>query len=261
MGNFIALMVLAVLQGITEWFPISSSGHLVLFSKILGYSNSVEMDVAMHFGTLMAVFVYFGKDIIDILEDLLKGRWASPRARIGWFILVASVPTAIIGFIFKKYFELAFESLAIVALGFAITSVVLMIASLDLGKKRVEKENMGFFRAFWIGVAQAVAIFPGISRSGSTISAGLFSGLDERDAMRFSFLLSIPAVFGASLVSIGNNVLPKELFWATLVSFVVGMATIHLLLKVVLTSRKNLRWFALYVLLLAIGIGIYLLFW
>ncbi len=290
MGNFLVLFILAVIQGITEWLPVSSSGHLVLFSRIFGYANSLEMDVAMHFGTLMAVFVYFGKDIIDIIEDILKGRWKSPRARIGWLILLGSVPAAVIGFSFEKYFEAAFGSLEIVALGFLITAVILLIASLDFsaiiensGNKvtnspefskgqffktddatnRIvhrKKKDIGLFGALFVGCAQALAIFPGISRSGSTISAGLLTGLDEKDAMRFSFLLSIPAVFGASLVTIGNKTLPSEMLWATLVSFVIGMASIHLLLKVLLTSRKNLRWFALYVFLLALGIGAYLLF-
>lgn len=260
MDNFVALLIMALVQGVAEWFPISSSGHLVLLSRILRVENSIQTDVAMHFGTLVAVFVYFGRDITAIIEDVLKGRWGSKNARIGGLIVVASIPAAIVGFVFEKYFEVAFSSLLIVMIGFLITAVILVIASLDLRVKKVEKENMGWLRALWIGCAQALAIFPGISRSGSTISAGLLSGLDEGDAMRFSFLLSIPAVFGASIVSIGNNTLPRELVWATLVSFIAGMISIHALLKIVVNSRKNLRWFALYCFLLAAGIGIYLLF-
>ncbi|MDP1696162.1 MAG: undecaprenyl-diphosphate phosphatase [archaeon] len=257
MDNFIILFLLAVIQGITEWLPVSSSGHLVLASRIFGYPNSIEMDVAMHFGTLMAVFVYFGKDIVDIIEDILKGKWKSSKAKTGWLILIGSIPAGIIGFAFEKYFEVAFGSLGIVALGFLITAVILLIASLDFSAIR-KKKDLSVFGALFVGCAQALAIFPGISRSGSTISAGLLSGLTEKEAMRFSFLLSIPAIFGASLVTIGNRTLPSEMLWATLVSFFVGMASIHLLLKVLLTSKKNLRWFALYVLLLALGIGIYL---
>lgn len=259
MSNFVVLFVLAVIQGFSEWLPVSSSGHLVLFSRILGYPNNIEMDVAMHFGTLMAIFVYFGRDIIDIVEDMLKLKWKSKNSRLGWMILISSIPAGIIGFSFEKYFEAAFGSLIIVMIGFLISSVVLMIASLDFHNVRVEKENMGIWKALFIGLGQALAIFPGVSRSGSTISAGLLSGLDEKDAMKFSFLMAIPVIFGAGLLELGNNTIPSEMLWATLVSFFVGMVSIHLLLKVFLTSKKNLRWFAFYVFLLALGIGIYLI--
>jgi len=257
MIEMIKMLILAVIQGISEWFPISSSGHLVLFSRLLGFENSVVFDVALHFGTLMAVFVYFGKDIVDILEAWFKGNWKSENARLGYLIIIASIPTAVIGYLFKEYFESAFASLGIVAIGFAITGVFLIIASLDF--KRNEKQKMSYLDSFLVGIAQAVAIFPGISRSGATISTGLLRKVKVREAMRFSFLISIPAIFGASLLEIGSEKISPSYIWPTLISFVFGLASIHLLLKIVVNSKKNLRWFALYVMLLAIGIGIYLL--
>jgi undecaprenyl-diphosphatase len=212
-------------------------------------------DVALHFGSLMAVFVYFGKDITDIIESFFKLNFKSENGRLGLLILVASIPAGIIGFIFKEYFEVAFSSLLLIALGFAITGVFLLIASLNINKN---KNKLSFYDSLLIGISQAVAIFPGISRSGATISSGILLGLSPKAAAKFSFLMAIPAIFGASLVTIGNNPLPKELIWATLASFIVSLAVMHLLFKLVLGSRKNLRWFALYVLLLAAGIGIYL---
>ena len=259
MENLISALILAIVQGLTEWLPVSSSGHLVLFSQILNYNSSIMFDVAVHFGTLMAVFVYFGKDIIAILEDLLKFRRGSQNFKLGLLLIVATIPAALIGYFFKDFFELAFSSLGLVALGFAITSLFLFISSLDFSNLIVKINELGFGRAFVIGFAQAVAIFPGISRSGSTISSGLLLGLNEKDAIKFSFLMAIPIIFGAGIVEIGNNKLPSELIWATLVAFLVGLFTIHLMLKVVLNSRKNLRWFAIYCLLLAIGIGLFLL--
>jgi len=256
MSDFIAMLILAAIQGISEWFPISSSGHLVLFSQLLNYNNTVSFDVALHFGTLMAVFVYFGKDIVDILEDILKGKWKSDKARLGWLLLLSSIPAAIIGYFFKKYFELAFESLAIVALGFAITGILLLIASFDF---KNEKKTPDWKDSLLIGLAQAFAIFPGVSRSGSTISAGLLRGLDSKEAMRFSFLMSIPVIFGAALLELGSEKLPTSYLLPMLVSFVIGLGTIHLLLKVVANSKKNLRWFAFYVLVVAMGMGIWLL--
>jgi|SRR3989339_717731 len=257
MNDFISALILAIVQGLSEWLPISSSGHLVLFQEILNYHPGMMFDVALHFGTLMAVFVYFGREIMDIIEAVLKGKWKSDNGKMGFLIIVATIPAAVIGYLFKDFFESAFTSLAVVAWGFGITSMILFIASLDFGKN--VKKNPSWVDAVWIGFAQALAIFPGISRSGSTISSGLLRGLDEKNAMKFSFLMSIPVIFGAGIVEIGNNKLPSEMIWATLLAFLVGLATIHLLLRVVARSKKNLRWFAGYALLLALGIGVYLL--
>jgi len=257
MENLISAIILAIVQGLTEWLPVSSSGHLVLFQQLLNYQPGLLFDVAVHFGTLMAVFVYFGKDIIDIIEAILKGRWKTDKTKLGFLIIVATIPAAIIGILFKSVFESAFSSLAVVAWGFGITALLLIISSLDF--KFNKKKTPSWIDALWIGLAQALAILPGISRSGSTISSGLLRGLDEKSAMRFSFLMSIPIVFGAGIVEIGNQRLSPDLIWATLIAFFIGLATIHLLLKFVAKDKKNLRWFALYLILLAIGLGLWLL--
>ncbi len=260
MDSFISALIIAVIQGITEWLPVSSSGHIVLFSEIFNYPNTIAFDAALHFGTLMAVFVYFGKDIIEIVEDFLKFRTKSPNFRMGILLIVSAIPAAVIGYLFKSFFEAAFSSLGIVAIGFGITALVLLISSLDFRGKNIKKESLGYGRAFLIGIAQAIAIIPGISRSGATISSGLLAGLSEKDAVKFSFLMAIPVIFGANLVAIGNKRLPGEMIWATLLAFAVGLLAIHLMLKIISNSRRNLRWFALYCLLLALGIGVYLIF-
>ena len=260
MNDLISALILAVVQGLTEWLPVSSSGHLVLFERLLGYEVDLMFNVALHFGTLMAVFVYFGKDILDIFEDILKLKWDSANARLGFLIIIATIPAAPIGYFFRDFFEMAFTSLGIVGIGFGITGLILLISSLEfkgIGKKA---EDIGIFRALGIGLAQAVAIFPGISRSGSTIGSGLLLGLKEKDAVKFSFLMAAPVIFGAALLEIGNNKLPPQTIWAVLVAFIVGLITIHLMLKIVVSSRKNLRYFAVYCLLLALGIGAWLLF-
>jgi len=258
MENFVYALILAIVQGISEWLPISSSGHLVLFQEILNYHPGLMFDVAVHFGTLMAVFVYFGREITDIVEALLKRKWKSENGKLGLLILVATIPAVIIGLLFKDLFEQAFSSLSVVAICFGITALFLIIASLDFGKNR--KQLPSWIDALWIGLAQAFAILPGISRSGSTIASGLLRGLDGRSAMKFSFLMSIPVIFGAGIVEIGNNRLSPDLIWATLVTFVVGLLTIHWLLKFIANDKRNLRWFALYLILLALGVGGYLLF-
>ena len=258
MNEFLSAIILAIIQGVSEWFPISSSGHLVLFHNIFNYESSLMFDVALHFGTLMAVFVYFGKDIMDIVEALLKGKFKSPEGEMGILIIVASIPAAIVGILFRRLFEAAFSSLAVVAMGFGITGLFLLISTIDFHKR--EKSELSYKDALWVGIAQAFAILPGISRSGSTIATGILRGIDSRNAMRFSFLISIPAIFGAGIIEIGNNRLNSDLVWATLAAFVVGLMTIHILLKIVSKDKKNLRWFAVYVLLLALGLGIWMIF-
>lgn len=250
----ISALILAVVQGIAEWFPISSSGHLVLVSKLLGFNNTLLFDVALHFGTLSAVFVYFGADIIDILRDLVSFKFKTESGKIGIFLIIATIPAGILGFFLKDLLESELNNLYLLALGLAITSIVLFIGSIDIRKY---ENKITYKKAFLIGLAQTLSLFRGISRSGITMSAGLLLGLDEKKAVRFSFLMSIPIIFGANILTIGNQKLPSELFLPSLVSFLVGIVTIHLLLKFVLTSRRNLRWFGAYTSLLALGIFIY----
>ncbi len=258
-SEFIASLILAFIQGATEWLPISSSGHLVLAHYLLGFTEAgIEFDIALHFGTLMAVFVYFGQDIIDILRDLLTGKWKSEKGRLGILIIIATIPVALVGFALRKLFEETYYSLPLAAVGFAITGIVLLIGSLELKKK---KGKFGVKESLFIGCAQVLALVPSISRSGMTISSGLLAGLKEKDAIRFSFLMSIPAIIGANILELGNQNIPTSMLLPTIVSFVVGLITIHLLFGYALGSRKNLRWFALYTLLLALAMGIWLIFW
>ena len=256
MVEFISAIIIAIVQGLTEWIPISSSGHLVLVENLLGFAGGLFFDVALHFGTLMAVVVYFGQEIVFILEDILNGRWKTRNARLFGLLVIASIPAAIVGFLFKKYFEVAFSSLGIVALGFGITGIVLLISGLGYGKK---KGKLGKKEAFLIGCVQVISLFPGISRSGTTMSSGILLGLKEKEAVKFSFLMSIPIIFGANILSLGSSTLPPEFIWSTFVSFIVGLGTIHVLYKYVLVERKNLRWFGIYCLLLALVIGLVLL--
>ncbi len=255
-SELVSSIIIAIVQGMTEWLPVSSSGHLVLTEKILGVKGGLTFDVALHFGTLMAVFVYFGRDIVDIIEDLLRGKFESENGRLGLLVLAATAPAALIGFLFKNVFEYVFSDLGIVAFGFAVTGVFLLIASIA----KVKNKRFGYFGALTVGFAQVFALFPGVSRSGVTLGAGLLTGLEEKSALKFSFLMSIPVIFGANILAVGNESLPPNLVWATLVSFFIGLITIHVLYKRVLTDRKNLRWFALYALLLAFSLATFILF-
>ncbi len=253
MNDLFASLIIAIVQGLTEWLPVSSSGHIILFEKLLGYEGGLLFNVALHFGTLMAVFVYFGKDITDIIQDFFKGDFKSENSKLGIYLIIATIPVGIIGFIFRDLFESSFESLLLTGLGFGVTGLLLFIASIDFkGRSDLKLRN-----SIIIGLSQIMALFPGISRSGTTMSTGLLSGLDEKKALKFSFLLSIPVIFGANILEVGNKALPQNMIWASLFSFVIGLIALHLLYSKILVNKKNLRWFAGYALLLGTGVVIY----
>lgn len=251
MNEFILTLILAVVQGIAEWIPVSSSSQLFLISKIFGQDLNLISSVAFHFGTLMAVFAYFRKDIVDILKELLNLNFKSENGRLGVALIIAAIPAGIAGFFLKKIVESFTGNMILMVFGLIITGMFLLVGSFAPKQKNVK---MSYGKALIIGLVQMASLFRGISRSGSTIVPALLLGFDEKMAVKFSFLLSIPIVLGANLLSIGNTTLPSSLFIASLVSFFVGISTIHLSFKYILSDRKNLRWFALFVLLEAIAI-------
>ena len=254
MNELLAALVLAVVQGVTEWLPISSSGHLELLQHFLGYKTGLLFTLALHLGTLMAVFVYFGKDIVDIAREVLSLRFHTFHGREGVLLALASVPAALFGFLLRDVIASVSGNLAMLAFGFLITSVVLFIGA---RAPRRAKARLDIAGALLIGCMQVFSLFRGISRSGTTISAGLLAGLPEKEAVRFSYLLSVPLILGANLVSLGNVTLPPEMILATLVAFVVSLGVMHVSFTYVLNDRKNLRWFAVYTLLLAAALGVY----
>lgn len=261
MNQIIASLILAIVQGTAEWLPISSSGHLILVSKLIGFPNDFTFFVALHFGTLMAIFVYFSRDIVDIIESLMKRQWKSENGKIGILLIIAVIPAGLFGILFHYFVPENNDNLFLLSLGFAITAVVLFIGAVDFNKgRKIHIGELGYKRALLIGLAQVLSLFRGISRSGTTISSGLLLGLSEKNAVKFSFLLSIPIVLGANLLEIGSNRLPSSFLWATLVSFAVGILTIHLSFTYVLNNKKNLRWLGAYVALLTISIWIWLIF-
>lgn len=255
--NIFSALFLAVVQGITEWLPVSSSGHLVVSEFFIGEKVDLVFDVALHFGTLMAIFVYFGRDVVDIVRNVLSLNFKSQAGRMGLLLIIATIPGALIGYFFEKIFTGAFGSLIVVGLGFCVTSMFLFLASLDLG---IVRKELKIFDAFLIGLVQAFAILPGVSRSGTTLSCGIFLGLTPRAAARFSFLLAIPIIFGATLYEIGNQTLPSSLIWATILAFIIGLIVVHFMFKVVLTEKRHLRWFAGYALLLGLSLVVYSIF-
>lgn len=254
-------IILGLVQGLTEFLPVSSSGHLVLGQELMGITtgSDIRLEVILHLGTLVAIVIAYRQDILRLALSLVPGRGDAEHRRLFWLLVAASVPTAVIGLGLKDLFESAFASPTIVSSLLICTGVILLIG--DRAKRGEElAENIGPFRAVLLGLAQSVAILPGISRSGSTIVAGLLLRIKPEEAARFSFLMSIPAVAGAALLdfidSLSGAAPPPnysnlELLAGFASAAIVGYFALQWLLVAV--RRRSLSWFAVYVILLGGG--------
>ena len=235
----------------TEFLPVSSSGHLVFFQSIFGFKEPhVFFDVVLHLGTLLAVVVFFRTDISNILQGTRQGLKARKMGQDGirlliW-IIIATIPTGLMGILFKDWFESLFTRPKIVG-GMLLTTGLILWFTRYVKRDGRLLEKMGWADALLIGIVQGIAIIPGISRSGSTISTGLFCGLDRELAGKFSFLLSIPAILGATLLELRGIESPAEV-WMHLIgmaiAFLVGLLSLKFLMRIV--RRGRLFTFAYY---------------
>ncbi len=255
-------VLLSILQGFTEFLPVSSSGHLVLLQQLLGTTGPgmVVFDVAVHVGTLISLLAVFWRDVVAMIRGLARAIFrghvvtsyrTDEAVRTAIMVLVASVPAGIIGVIYQKQIEEAFTDPKLVAVNLVITGLVLFLTRLA---RPVEGKEVGFWTALLIGIGQALAILPGISRSGTTISTGMYARLSPDRAARFSFLMAMPVIAGAGLLEfrhLGGDVGPLPLIpvlIGTAVSAIVGYFAIKLLLGIV--HRGKFSVFAFYCLLL-----------
>jgi undecaprenyl-diphosphatase len=235
------IVLLSLTQGLTEFLPISSSAHLILAPYLFGYADQgLAFDVAVHIGTLAAVVGYFRKEVAAILVDffvcLPPGKPLTENARMGWLIVLATIPVGIAGLAFKGIIETELRSPLVIAAATIGFAVLLWIFDLK-GKHSREESSLRWKDALIIGLFQAMALIPGTSRSGSTITAGLMLGLSRRAASRFSFLLSIPTIFlSGGLVTLdllenGGAVQWGDLLAGVLLSFFTAYLCIHYFLK------------------------------
>ncbi len=203
-------IILGIVQGLTEFLPISSSAHLVLVPALLGWQIPEDFnfifDVIVQMGTLIAVIIFFWKDIVEIVTAVFNGirsktPFADPMARLGWLVVLATIPAGIIGLLIKPLVESAFSSPTATAFMLVLTAVILFVAE-RISKQTRDLATLTWVDALWIGLGQALAIFPGISRSGTTISSGLVRGLKREGAARFSFLMSIPIMIATGLLEV-----------------------------------------------------------
>jgi undecaprenyl-diphosphatase len=264
--SLLEAIIIGIIQGATEFLPISSDGHLVLVPAIFNLSQPDLVLIGLvHAGTLVAIVSYFWRDIVDIIRAVINGLlkrdpMGDVNSRIGWFMLLGSLPAAVIGLTLIDFFEAQFESPVVAAFGLLVTAAFLIVGErLLTGRKSLEQ--LTWVDALIIGMFQVLALLPGVSRSGTTISAGLWRGLDRTTAARFSFLVGLPAIAGAGLLSIidiigANGSLPTGHYIAAFVTAaVVGYLCIAFLLNWV--KRHSLLPFAVYCIVLGGGYLLY----
>jgi len=250
---------LSVIQGLTEFLPISSSGHLVFFQKIFGLKPPVLFDIFVHVGTLFSIIFFFKKELMEIVKGLFKKEKKS--GRIFWLVLVGTMPAVVVGLFLEKNINQIFDSLKLVGVSFLITGGLLLSTFWLKQKTNKDFKRMKWFDTLVVGLFQAVAILPGISRSGATLVGGLSRKIKRETNFQLSFFLAIPAILGAlilqtpQLVNYQSELLNQSLLGMVLAGFV-GFVSLKILKKVLLNSQ--LWFFSFYCFFLAILIFTFL---
>ncbi len=272
--TFLKAIILGIVQGLTEFLPVSSSGHLAFLQNLMKIDEeSILFFAAMlHLGTLISILLVYYKDVYQLIKEfflvlyeLITGKGLNMKKshyrKLGLLIITASIPTAIIGLTFSDFFESLFHSIFAVGVGLLITGTLLWFSEkISKGKKNITTTK--YSDAFIIGIFQAIAIAPGISRSGATIVGSLFRGLDKKMTVKFSFLISLPAVLGAGIMelfSAMDNGMTGDSMGMVLVGVLAatlsGFVAINIMIRLV-TNRK-LYYFSFYTWILGIGIILY----
>lgn len=240
--NLIEAIILAVIQGITEWLPVSSSGHLAILEHFFGIQENIAYDVLLHFATLIVILFVFRKRIIEYIK--------TPKYWL--FIIIGTIPIAIVGFLIEPYIQAIFNSMLTVGIMLLITATFLHFA--DKVNKKIPLNTK---KSFIVGLFQALAIMPGVSRSGSTISGAKFLGISKKEAVEFSFILAIPAILGATILKLteikaGIN---TNMIIGSIITIIISYFALNLLIKVV--QKNKLKYFSYYCLIVGLLLIIY----
>jgi undecaprenyl-diphosphatase len=267
--SWLQVIVLAIVQGLTEFLPVSSSGHLAIVSRLFFADDAgASFTAVTQLGTEVAVLVYFARDIARIVRAWFRGL-RSPEHRdadyrLGWYVILGTIPIGVIGLLLKDEIRTAARNLWAIAIALIVFSAVIAAAEY-FGRQVRHVEQLTWRDSVIVGFAQCLALLPGVSRSGATISAGLFLGLDRELAARFGFLLAIPAVFASGLFSLpdafepageGMSASGPQLLVATVIAFVVGFAAVSWFLRFLV--RHGMYWFVGYRVVLGVVVLILL---
>ena len=245
-------IIIGIVQGLTEFLPVSSSAHLVFIQNILGVESSLAFDTFLHLGSLLAVLWFFRGDIIKMLKswflsltDILNGRfrqgfYEDPYKRLAWYVILATIPVGIAGVLFEDSVEALFSGALYVPAFFLFVTGTILYLSQRMTSGNVNFHNVGAKESLFMGLGQACAILPGLSRSGTTIAAGLVIGLDKEFAAKFSFILSIPAIFGAFILQLKDIGLSLGTDGAAVIlGFIAAFISGYLAIKWVLDLIQN----------------------
>ncbi|KLO21817.1 UDP-diphosphatase [Marinitoga sp. 1197] len=239
-------IILGVIQGLTEFLPVSSSGHLALFSKLINFNPDVSFFAFLHLMTFFAVLLFVYKEVWFILKGIFtldKDAW-----NLALKIIVSTIPAAIIGILFEDQISEVFSSLKIVGLFFLFTSIAMILSDKFKGNKNLIDIN--YTDAAIIGLFQAAAIFPGISRSGFTLFGALILNIKKEDALKYSFLMSLPVTFGAGLLEINKVTFTMPVIYSGISTFIFGVFGLYILKKTVINGK--LKYFGYYTIFTAI---------
>lgn len=237
--SFWQALFLAIVQGITEFLPVSSSGHLAIFQNIFHLKEVIIFDIFVHVGTLISILFFFRKELIDITKGLFKkdkDNW-----HLFWLLVIGTIPVVIVGLLLNKCIEVIFSSIRLIGVSFLITSFLLLL-TIFLKEKKLSFKKIGWLDGLIVGLFQAIAILPGVSRSGSTMVGSLARGFKRELAFEFSFLLAIPAILGALVLQtpdLGNGEfrLAGQSILGMIVAGIVGYFSLKILKKILLNSR------------------------
>ncbi len=252
--SILQALILGIVQGLTELLPISSSGHLAIIPWLLGWSNSNQFkldfeafDVALHFGTLLAIGIFFFKDWLKLIKggyELVVKNKRTFEGKMFWYIVIATIPGGIIGLLLDKFAGDSLETPIIIAIALMVMGIILYIVDKN-AKSKTKYENMTFKQTFLIGVSQCLAFIPGVSRSGITMTTARAMGIERKSAAKYSFMLSAPIVLAATILKIGDFAFGSIAFYVGVIaSFLVGLLVIKFLLKYL--QKGNFKVFAIY---------------
>lgn len=262
--SWMQVVVLSIVQGLTEFLPVSSSGHLAIVSRVFFHGDAgASFTAVSQLGTEAAVLVYFARDILRILTAWFKGLTSRAHRdnvdyRLGWYVIIGSIPIGVLGFLFKDLIRTEVRNLWVVATAILVFSAVIVAAEY-FGRQNRHVGQLNWRDGLFVGLAQCLALVPGVSRSGATISAGLFLGLDRPLAARFGFLLAIPAVFASGLFSLpdafhpvseGMSATGAQLTVSVVITFVIGFLAVSWLLRFL--TNHAMYWFVGYRVVLAL---------
>lgn len=273
--NIPSSVLLGIIQGATEFLPVSSSGHLVISSTLLGQSPSLSFTVFLHLATLLAVCAYFYREIINLLRNLLSGLWqiiikkeafhsiyhSNTYFKMAWLLLLGSIFTGVVGMPLRNYVAASFRSTLAVGLFLIVTAIIILLAEWIGTGKRLSPQ-MNFLDAMSIGIAQGIAVFPGISRAGACISASLARGLERKLAASFSFLISIPVILGSGLIELKSLIImgsSSNGFLGLIAGFIAAFVSGYLAIKIFMNiiQKMSIRIFAYYCLI----VGVIVIIW